>query len=154
YEREPGTIVTSPSVLPGQNFTIPYKNTQKSLLARVDDQLSSKNRLTVRGSVYTLDNPLVLASGGHPSNAYISTQQATNVVGIWSKVVSDTKVQEVRIGYNHFDWARTPEPGQNTIEYDFVGLTIGKPYNYPQLFNQNNFESRYDLNVHKNSHDL
>jgi hypothetical protein len=154
YEREPGTIVTSPSVLPGQTFTIPYKNTQKSLLARVDDQLSSRNRLTIRGSIYNLDNPLVLASGGHPSNAYISTQQATNVVGIWSKVVSDTKVQEVRIGYNHFDWTRTPEPGQNTVEYDFVGLTIGKPYNYPQLFYQNNFESRYDLNIHKDAHDL
>jgi Carboxypeptidase regulatory-like domain/TonB dependent receptor len=154
YEREPGTIFSSPSVLPGQSFTIPYKNTQKSLLARVDDQLSSKTRLTVRGSIYTLDNPVVLASGGHPSNAYVSTQKATNLVGIWSKVVSDTKVQEVRVGYNHFDWTRTPEPGQNTVEYDFVGLTIGKPYNYPQLFYQDNFESRYDLSLHKNTHDL
>ena len=34
------------------------------------------------------------------------------------------------------------------------GLIIGKPYNFPQLFYQNNFESRYDLNWHRNSHDL
>ena len=41
YEREPGTFFSSPSTLPGQTFTVPYKNGQKSFLARVDDQLSS-----------------------------------------------------------------------------------------------------------------
>src|SRR5260370_20224614 len=46
YEREPGTIFTAPSLLPGQSYTIPYKNGQKSLLARVDDHLSSEDRLT------------------------------------------------------------------------------------------------------------
>src|SRR6185436_10742282 len=73
-----------------------------------DDQLSAKDPLTVRGSLYYLDNPLVLGAGAHPSNGYISTQQATNVAANWSKVLSDTKVQEVRVGYNHFDWTRTP----------------------------------------------
>src|SRR5207248_1136084 len=34
YEREPGTLLISNSVLPGQSFTVPYKNGQKSLLAR------------------------------------------------------------------------------------------------------------------------
>ena len=154
YEREPATLFTSPSLLPGQSFTIPYKNSQKSLLARVDDQLSLKDRLTVRGSIYSLDNPFVLGAGAHPSNAYVSTQQATNVVGVWSKVLSDTRVQEVHIGYNHFDWTRTPVAGQTGIEYNFVGLTVGKAYNYPQLFYQNNFEARYDLSIHKNTHDL
>src|SRR3989454_5820334 len=57
YEREPGTLVTSPSILAGQTFEIPYKNNQKSLLARVDGQLSAKDRLTFRGSRWGLDNP-------------------------------------------------------------------------------------------------
>ncbi len=154
YEREPGTLVVTSSTLPGQSFDVPYKNSQKSLLARVDDQITSKDRLTIRGSRWDQSNPFV-SQGGHPSNAYVSTQNATNVSAIWSKVLSDTKVQEVRFGYNNFDWARTPQPGQNTIEYDFAGgLNVGKAYNYPQLFHQNNFESRYDLNLHKNRHDL
>jgi hypothetical protein len=154
YEREPGTLVITNSVLPGQSFTVPYKNTQKSLLARVDDQISSKDRLTIRGSRWDQSNPFV-SQGGHPSNAYVSTQNATNIGAIWSKVMSDTRVQEIRLGYNNFDWSRTPQPGQNTIEYDFAGgLTVGKPYNYPQLFHQNNFESRYDLNLHRNAHDV
>ncbi len=154
YEREPGTLVVSSSTLPGQSFTVPYKNSQKSLLARVDDQITSKDRLTIRGSRWDLANPFV-SQGGHPSNAYVSTQNATNLGAIWSKVLSDTRVQEVRFGYNNFDWARTPQPGQNTIEYDFAGgLNVGKAYNYPQLFHQNNFEGRYDLNLHKSAHDI
>ena len=81
---------------------------------------------------------------------------AKNIVGIWNRVVSDNKVQELRLGYNNFDWANNPLEGLgNTIEYDFPGgLNIGKPYNYPQLFHQNNFESRYDLHWHRSAHDL
>ena len=154
YEREPGTIVTAPSLLPGQSFEIPYKNNQKSLLARVDDQVSARDRLTIRGSRWDWSNPFVLAAGGHPSNASVQTKKATNIAGIWSKVLSDTRVQEVRAGYNNFAWTNDPLANQNTVEYDFVGLTIGKPYNYPQLFFQDNFESRYDLNWHEGTHDL
>ena len=154
YEREPGTLFTAPSTLPGQSFTIPYKNNQQSILARVDDQLRPNDRLTFRASRWDWENPFVLASGGHPSNASVQTKNATNVGVIWSKVLSDSRVQEVRFGYNNFAWTNDPEPGQNTPEYDFVGLTIGKPYNYPQLFYQNNFESRYDLNWHKSAHDI
>ncbi len=154
YEREPGTIVTSPSALPGQSFTIPYKNNQKSLLARVDDQITDSERLTIRGSRWDWQNPFVLTAGGHPSNASVQTKNATNIAAIWSNVLSDTKVLEVRLGYNNFAWTNNPQPGQDTIEYDFVGLTIGKPYNFPQLFYQNNFESRYDLSWHRGTHDV
>jgi len=155
YEREPGTLVTSPSVLAGPTFELPYKNGQKSLLARVDDQLSSKDRLTIRGSRWDWENPFVLAAGVHPSNSSVQTKSATNIVGIWNKVVSDNRVQVIQLGYNNFDWTNNPQPGlENTIEYDFVGLTIGKPYNYPQLFHQNNFETRYDLNWHRGNHDI
>src|SRR5262249_4051847 len=49
YEREPGTISTTPQIF-GVTYELPYKNTQKSFLARVDDQLSAKDRLTIRGS--------------------------------------------------------------------------------------------------------
>ncbi len=154
YEREPSTIFTAPSALPGQSFTIPVKTTQKSFLGRVDDQLTQNDRLTVRGSRWDWGNPFVLAAGGHPSNASVQTKNATNIAGAWSKVLSDTKVQEVHVGYNNFAWTNEPQPGQNTPEYDFVGLTIGAPYNYPQLFYQDNIEGRYDLTWHKSSHDL
>ena len=159
-EREPATLVTAPAQLQIANaapisFQVPFKNTQKSFLGRFDDQLATNDRLTIRGSRWDWDNPFVLGAGAHPSNAYISTQNATNIVGIWNKVMSGNKVQELRIGYNGFNWTRNPLAGlENGIEYNFVNLIIGGPYNYPQLFHQNNLEARYDMNWHRGAHDL
>ena len=156
YEREPGTYFSSPSTLPGQSFTVPFKNGQKSFLARVDDQLSNASRLSVRGSRWDWQNPFVLGANGHPSNASVQTKSATNVLGTWSHVpTGSNKVHEVRVGYNNFDWTNAPQASMvGTPEYDFPGLTIGAPYNFPQHPRQNNFESRYDLNWHKDKHDI
>jgi len=155
YEREPGTFFSSPSTLPGQSFTVPYQNGQKSFLGRVDDQLSSSSRLSIRGSRWTWSNPFVLAANGHPSNASVQTKSATNVLGSWSHVGASNKVHEFRVGYNNFDWTNAPQPSMvGSPEYDFPGLTVGAPYNFPQHPRQNNFESRYDLNWHRDTHDL
>jgi hypothetical protein len=156
YEREPGTFFSSPSNLPGQTFTVPYKNGQKSFLGRVDDQLSSNSRLSVRGSRWNWSNPFVIGVNGHPSNASVQTKSATNLLGSWSHVAAGSnKVHEIKIGYNNFDWTNAPQPSMvGTPEYDFPGLTIGAPYNFPQHPRQNNFESRYDLNWHKDKHDV
>jgi carboxypeptidase family protein len=156
YEREPGTFFSSPSTLPGQSFTANYKNGQKSFLGRVDDQLSAANRLSVRGSRWTWSNPFVLAANGHPSNASVQTKAATNVLGSWSHVnAAGNRVQEIKGGYNNFDWTNAPQPSmEGTAQYDFPGLTIGAPYNYPQHPKQNNFEARYDLNWHRDAHDI
>jgi carboxypeptidase family protein len=154
YEREPGTNFSAPSALPGQSFTTPYRNSQKSLLARVDQQLSTKNRLTARGTRWDWANPFVLAASGHPSNASSQTKSATNIVGTWSSVLSDTRVQQLQVGYNNFQWANQGlEQVGNTFEYNFPGLTLGKPYNYPQWLYQHYTESRYDLNWHRKTHD-
>ena len=145
YEREPGTMFIKPSALPGQSFTVPYKNGQKSFLARVDNQLSSSNRLSIRGSRWTWSNPFVLANTTtlHPSNASVQTKAATNVLGSWSHVGGGNRVQEIRIGYNNFDWTNAPQDSMlGTPQYDFPGLTLGAPYNFPQHPRQNNFEAR------------
>ena len=134
YEREPGTFFSSPSTLPGQTFTVPYKNGQKSFLARVDDQLTASSRLSVRGSRWTWSNPFVLGVNGHPSNASVQTKAATNILGTWSYAGSGSnKVHQIKVGYNNFDWTNAPLPEmEGSPQYDFPGLTIGAPYNFPQ----------------------
>jgi hypothetical protein len=156
YEREPGTFFSSPSNLPGQSFTVPYKNSQQSVLVRVDDQVSNDSRLTLRGSRWAWSNPFVLAANGHPSNASVQTKSATNVLATWAHVVPITDaVHELRIGYNNFEWTNAPQPSMvGTPQYDFPGLTLGAPYNFPQHLKQNNFESRYDSSWHKGNHDV
>jgi Carboxypeptidase regulatory-like domain len=155
YEREPGTFFSTPSTLPGQSFTVPYKNGQKSFLARVDHQLTANGRLSIRGSRWTWSNPFVLGVNGHPSNASIQTKAANNILGNWTYAAGGNKVHQFKVGYNNFDWTNAPLPElEGSPQYDFPGLTIGAPYNFPQHPKQNNFESRYDLTWNKGSHDL
>jgi hypothetical protein len=156
YEREPGTLFSNPQSLPTQNFSIPYQNGQKSFLARVDDQLSSRNRLSVRASRWDWENPEVLAAGGHPSAASDQTKDATNILGTWSSVMGGgNRILEVKGGYNGFHWTNAPQaPMLGTPEYRVPGLTFGAPYNYPQTLNQNNWTGRADFSIHKTSHDI
>lgn len=155
YEREPGTRFASPAALPGQTFVIPFKNAQHSLLGRVDYQVSDRDRVSGRGTWWDWSNPFVLGATGHPSNASVQTKSAINVLGTWSRVLSDNKLQETKLGYNNFQWANEglPQVG-NTFEYRFPGLIIGKPYNFPQWLYQNYFEARYDLTWNRRSHDM
>ena len=155
YEREPGTRFASPTALPGQTFTIPFKNSQWSFLGRADYQLDANDRLSVRGSYWDWSNPFVLAATGHPSNASVQTKQATNVLGTWSRVLRSNLIHELKAGYNNFQWANQglPQVG-NTYEYRFPGLTVGKPYNYPQWLYQHYTDGRYDLTWNKGNHDV
>ena len=135
YEREPGTIVSSPSTLPGQSFTVPYKNGQKSLLARVDDQM--------RRTESAVDPRIALGRGairsssaldGHPSNASVQTKAATNILGSWSHIsAAATRSRKSARVTTTSTGPTLPQPSMvGTPEYDFPGLTIGAPYNYPQ----------------------
>ena len=155
YEREPGTRFASPTALPSQTFTIPFKNSQWSFLGRADYQLDANDRLSVRGSYWDWSNPFVLAATGHPSNASVQTKQATNVLGTWSRVLRSNLIHELKAGYNNFQWANQglPQVG-NTYEYRFPGLTVGKPYNYPQWLYQHYTDGRYDLTWNKGNHDV
>jgi hypothetical protein len=156
YEREPGTTFANPSLLPTETFSIPYQNGQKSFLARVDDQLSLNNRLSIRGSRWNWANPYLLTTGDHPSHASDQTKDATNILGTWSRVMAGGgRILEIKGGYNGFHWTNAPQDSLlNTREYRVPGLTFGAPYNYPQTLNQNNWTGRLDYSIHREKHDL
>jgi hypothetical protein len=61
-------------------------------------------------------------------------------------------VNELKFGFNHFDWAN-----QNLVEsqeYRLPTITVGGPYNYPQQLGQNTYQYRDDLFWLKGSHSL
>ncbi|MCU1385848.1 MAG: hypothetical protein JWL71_4545 [Acidobacteria bacterium] len=157
YEREPGTAFQSPSLLPGQSVSVPYQNGQKSFLARVDDQLTRVDRLSVRGSYWTWANPFFVTNGTiPPSESSDQTKNATNVLGTWTKVMAGgNRLFEFKGGYNGFHWTNAPQASLlGTPEYRIPGLTIGAPYNYPQTLQQDNWTGRADLSWHKTKHDI
>ena len=66
---------TSPSQLPGQTLHASRSRTaSRACSARVDDQLSPNNRLSVRGSRWDWDNPFILG-GRRPSVAGVDPDQ-------------------------------------------------------------------------------
>jgi hypothetical protein len=155
YERQPGTIFTQPQGLAGQSFTFPTKTTQRSLLARVDAVLSNSDQLSVRGSRWDWNNPFNLSGGSYPSTANVLDRYATNILATWSKVLSSSTVQQLRVGYDDFFFGQTPlDSVVGSPEFDFPGLTIGAPYNLPSVEWQRIVEGRYELNRHQGSHDM
>jgi Carboxypeptidase regulatory-like domain len=156
-EREPNTLLTAPPSLPSQSFAFPTKLTQNSLLGRVDWALSGRDRATVRSSYWDWENPFFLANGTtHPSQAAIRTRNAINTVATWSRIMSSTTLQELKFGWSHFDWKNLlAVPAlASTPNYVLPNLTVGQLRNYPQEFFQNTWSLRYDLNLHRSSHDL
>jgi hypothetical protein len=156
YERQPQTIFSQPPVLPGESFALPALVRNNSFLTRYDQVLSSKDHLSVRASMWNFDSPFEASSTDHPSQGVARTRAATNVIATWSRVISANKVSELKVGFDHFDWSNllaVPEMA-NTPNYVFSGLIIGGPRNFPQWFRQNQLTARYDLNWHKETHDL
>lgn len=158
YEREPGTAFQQGALFPSSYASSnSYQNGQKSFLARVDDQLSTVDRLTVRGSYWTWQNPFVVTNGTTPpSESSNQTKNATNVLGTWTKVMAGgNRLLEIKGGYNGFHWTNAPQTSMiGTPEYRIPGMTIGAPYNYPQTLKQDNWDGRFDLSWHKTKHDL
>ncbi|MGH9347293.1 MAG: carboxypeptidase regulatory-like domain-containing protein [Vicinamibacterales bacterium] len=157
YEREPNTILTSPPAFPGQSFSFDTKLTQTSFLGRGDYQVGGHNHLTVRGSYWDWKNPFTQVSGTeHPSQAANRSRKAVNLAGSWSRVITQNVLQEVKVGYSHFDWKNLlAEPalaGSPNLVFP-GGVNIGQRRNYPQEFFQNTYSFRYDLSLHRGSHD-
>jgi hypothetical protein len=158
YEREPNTIITSPPQLPGQSFSFDTKLTQTSFLGRADYQFSGGDHLQARASFWDWKNPFTQVSGTeHPSQAANRTRKAINAAGTWSRVINADLLQEVKVGYSHFDWKNLlAEPDMaNFPNLVFPGgLNFGQRRNYPQEFFQNTYSVRYDLSWHRGSHDF
>ncbi len=98
-ENEPNTILAAPAPLPGQSFTFDTKLIQNSFLGRADWQPRQNDRFTVRGSYWDWGNAFTNVAGTeHPSQAAARYRKAINVVGTWAKVLSNTTLQEIKLG--------------------------------------------------------
>ncbi len=157
YEREPSTAFLQPTRLPGQEFSFATKGVDKSWLGRVDYQRSNDSTMTFRATKWGYKNPFAINSGtAHPSRAAQRSRDSTNISTTWSRVISPTLVTQLRVGYSGFAWKNQANPamGTDTPQYQFPGLTIGGQYNYPQTFGQDTFSARYEMNWHRDRHNI
>src|SRR5207244_2015303 len=121
--------------IPGADgrISIPRRIGQQDnqFVMKVDRMVGAKDQLTVR---YFLDNfhndPTYtegnLLSYSNPTLA--ATTRMQNVVGGWTKTISNTLLNEARVGYNHTFSRRFPPPGVPSMQDLGVRLPI-----YPAL---------------------
>jgi hypothetical protein len=154
YEREPSTIVFQP---PGytQSLSIPMKRTEHSTLARGDVDLSRRDRLMLRYTSWSRLTPF-RSGGAHPSQSRREEQSNWALSGSWTRVMSDSVVQELKAGNYHYFLLLEPAAprSRQSTSYNFPGVSIGTSGNQPEEFWQDAPSVRYDLTVSRNSHEL
>ena len=114
YEREPTTF-TYETPYPAFNVDQPSTRTEKKALARLDYQLSPRNRLTFRVNKSTAYLPVDdrFSGGGNrtPSSVIQTRRDSLNWQGTATQVLNNSTVNEVRVGYGGFDSASKRDTG-------------------------------------------
>ena len=151
----PGPNQTFNAAAPSNNYfaALPFHKTQDSVDAKIDYNISDKDRLSGR---FSFQRPVVFqaplfgsAGGDGPGGAFMGTGiQKTYSTGInYDRVISPTLLTEVRIGVAHYSNKAYPSdfgtndatalgiPGVNLASDPFtsgiVGISLGGPYSSP-----------------------
>ena len=150
-ERQPSTIFDTPTGFGGLSYTFANQLRTNSYILHTDWQINSNHRLSLRGTGFTWQVPFNNVSGSaSPTRATDSTRTAYAALGTWTWTISPALVNEVKAGFNHFDWSNTPLILSQ--EYRLPTITVGAPYNYPQQLGQDNYQFRDDIFWLKGGH--
>ena len=143
-------VATNVAIVAPQTITV------NEYLGRGDWQPSQKDRLFLRGNGFTFKNDNVVASGStDPSSFYYATRMNYAFLADWDRQISSKLVNDLHGGLNHFEWQNLPKYATLAVTFSGVknrpdgttggALTIGGPYNYPQIFYQNVQQYRDDV---------
>ena len=127
----------------GRTF-IEVFETEARRLGRVDFLATGKDHIFARINGFTFKNNYTLASGTtDPSSAYYATRDNYTILGDWNRAINSTTVNDLHVDFSHFQWQNLPIYASQAITFGTV--TVGAPYNYPQIFYQDVQEYRDDL---------
>ena len=111
---------------PNLFVTTPASNDVDSLIAKIDQNFNPENQLTGRYFFGTSDQsfPLAILAGNILPGYNTVTPTTVHLVSIsYLKILSQTKVNELRFGYNRFDEGFFPE--DNDFDPRSIGLNTG-----------------------------
>ena len=165
-EDEPGTSFFQPVGFL-KSITVPHPRNQYRLLTRADHQLRERQNLSLRFSQFKDINRFgIQDSTVHPTRQSDQSFDSYSLQGTWTHVISNSLVQEVRMGKFDYHWLHVPGPGvpqtpaSQTSTYNphpsyaFPGLVIGARSNYPEEFWQDTPSIRTDFSWHRGGHDV
>lgn len=143
-ERQPNTTTTQSPASNYANYTHAVNFRVNEYLGRGDYQINEKNHLLLRGDGFTYKNDYNGVSGNtDPSRAYQATRSSYGYVADWNWTSNSSTVNDVRAGFHHFGWQNLPYT--ESMQIALPAVTVGGPYNYPQIFSQDTQQYRDDL---------
>ena len=123
---------------PNLFVTTPASNDVDSLIAKIDHSFNKDNQLTGRYFFGTSDQsfPLAILAGNILPGFNTTTPTTVHLVSIsYLKILSPTKVNELRFGFNRFDEGFFPE--DNDFDPRSIGLNTGitseQDFGLPQI---------------------
>jgi hypothetical protein len=151
-EHQPSTFTANPLITTtsGALFTHPSVLKINEYLGRADYQLNDKNHFFLRGDGYSQSISFVGAA--EPSQSYYSTVSSAGYVFDWDRDIRSNLINDLHAGFHYFQFQNLPFYANNSIVITLPAVTVGEPYNEPEIFNQYTQQYRDDLFWLKGKH--
>jgi hypothetical protein len=154
-EHSPSTYTISPLITTGltsATFSEPSVLKINEYLGKVDYQRSEKSHFFLRGDGYSQKTSFI--PGTDPSQSYYSTVSSAGYVFDWDRNISDHLVNDVHAGLHYFQFQNLPFYATGSIVVTLPAVTVGEPYNEPEIFSQYTQQYRDDLFWIKGKHNI
>ena len=158
YERAPKTSIWR-TPFPTFNVTLSGKETIKMGGGRLDYQLSPNNRVMGKWHEGRRYDPFGVGGVNHPAATGFSDEASREVMGSLTQVISNTIVNEVKVGYSEFGfdqgaltrwsnhWQASNGVTQGSPRVRFRGFDITPNTNFPRRRAQDVTSVREDLTL-------
>jgi hypothetical protein len=158
-EHQPSTVTFTPTITTGLSSTTyshPSTLLLNEYLGRVDYQRNEKNHFFLRGDDYSQSSSFLppTGAGSDPSQSYYSTVATSGYVFDWNRNVNDRLINDVHAGLHYFQFQNLPFFPTGSIVVTLPAVTVGEPYNEPEIFNQYTQQYRDDLFWMKGKHSI
>jgi hypothetical protein len=158
YERAPKTSIWS-TQFPAFNITLNDKESVKMGGVRLDYQVSPNNRIMGKWHESRRFDPFGDGGRNHPAATGFSDEAGREVLGQLTQVISNTVVNELKVGYSEFGFDQGGLTSWSNHWQAFNGVTGGSPRirfrgfditpnaNWPRTRAQDVFSIRDDLSL-------
>ena len=134
-------------------YTHPSIYKVNEYLGRMDYQVGADNHLFLRGDGFT-QNTSFVGQLNEPSQSYYSTVTTAGYVFDWDRNINDHVINDVHAGFHYFQFGNFPFFSDNSIVLTLPQVTVGEPYNEPEVFDQYTQQYRDDLFWLKGKHSI
>ena len=154
-EHQPSTVTESPLITTTAGGIYTHSSIYKvnEYLGRMDYQKGGNNHFFLRGDGFTQDTSFV-GQSNEPSQSYYSTVTSAGYVLGWDDTVRANLVNDVHAGFHYFQFGNFPFFSDNSIVLTLPAVTVGEPYNEPEVFDQYTQQYRDDWFWLKGRHSI